>query len=476
MKRPSAVVLSCVLLCVLAMAFQRSVAVAQALPIAPGEPVLFGRGVDTVRGGFRGQCVQQTPVQEVNDGHSSGGASVDFEATVVETSTSLARALGLDVSASYRWGFGSVSASFSYATSSEFNSRDVFVVVRTSVTNSTRALSQPALTPEAAALYARDPEQFVRTCGDEFVTTITSGGELLAVLRIRSSSSVDRESIRAALRGNYMGFNAAADLQSSLSSLQSSHETSTRTIRSGGSGALPEMTPSGLLEFARVTFPGLVAAHAIPRQYVTASYETIPSGMTFADRLVRGSLMRLAERLDDAVQRRNDTIYTRDHEALCSNASSPQIEPRLEEFDDYLEALTAHAQQCTLQPDRACPRFARVAPAAIRCAEQAPVPAPIRVTAGPYNMQAPVVYDLPGQSTCRGPDRVTGQWTESTGRPPYRPCGDWPGVTIRGSVAGTGEFEHPGHYYDNSGDCRYEFVCCPEPFVPDATAFACRRP
>ncbi|MBN8613206.1 MAG: hypothetical protein J0L92_21620 [Deltaproteobacteria bacterium] len=400
---------------------------------------------------------------------------MEFEATVVENSTSLAQSLGLDVSASYRWGFGSVSASFSYATSSEFNSRDVFVVVRTSITNSTRALSQPALTPEAIALYTRDAPQFTRTCGDEFVTTITSGGELVAVLRIRSSSSADRESIRAALRGNYMGFNAAADLQTSLASLQSSHETSTRIVRSGGSGALPDMAPSALLEFARVTFPTLVASHAIPRQYSTASYETIPSGMNFADRIVRASLIRLAERLDQAIQRRNDTMYTRDNSALCTNSGSAQIAPRLGEFDDYIDAISAHALECTQHPERACPRFAPVVPAAIACAEAPPVAT--RVVAGPYNMQAPVHYDLPGQTSCRGPDRVTGLWTESGSRPPYRACGnDGPGVSVHGTVAGTGEFEQAGHYYDNNGDCRYEFVCCPNPFVPHPTAFSCVLP
>lgn len=446
-------------------------AVAQ-IPISAGQPIMFGRGTDTIRGGFRGQCVQQTPVQEVTDGASSGGTVTDFRAELIDSTQHLSRSLGLEVTAGYRWGFGSVNASFQYATSSDFNSHDVFVLVRTTITNSTRALTQPAFTPEAAALYAQDSAAFERACGDEFITTITSGGELIAMLRIETSSRSDREAIRGSLQGSYLGFSAAAQLETQLASLSRSHRITMRVLRAGGGGTIPPADPVALLTYARETFPQLVTSMSIPRQFATSSYETIPMPGELRDRVVRLSMLRLAERLDTAIQGRNDTLYTQRHHDICENAADPSIDEKLAEYDEFLDAITEHALDCANNPTRACPRFARAVPRPVACAEQAPVPEPRALTLGPFSMSGIIRADLPSMHACRIV-RGRGFWTEGRHRGPHISCNEYPRPEIRGSVFAS---DFDSEYNDNGGDCEYEVVCCASPFVPDRDLSVCRRP
>jgi hypothetical protein len=180
-------------------------------------------------------------------------------------------------------------------------------------------------------------------------------------------------------------------------------------------------------------------------------------------RVFATQLARLARQHDALLLAYNDTRYTRDHAALCSNAAAPAVTARLAEIESAIDALSEHAARCADSPNAECSRFDGVLPAPIVCDERSPNPIRRRFS---FDMQQPIEQELPEDELCivRHGEQL---WTENRGLRSgelYRDCDEYPRPAIEYRRLWA---NFDGYYPDNRGTCSYVLLCCPVGFVPE---------
>lgn len=428
----------------------------------PGEPILHGQGYNSLTGEFRGPCVVQQPVQ-----NASSGQNVTLEIRQLESVRDLTRELGLSASVSARWGLGSASASFSYATGTDLNSYGLSFLVRSRVDNGTLTLSSPDLTRDAASLLRTNPARFAQACGDEFVRSIVTGGEFAAVITIETVSISDRQHVGASFRGSYLGVAGGAEFEQRLEDASRTHNMHVRVVINGSSGAVPVLNPAAIIEYAR-EYPNLVRNASRPWLVNTAPYSTLTTirSSPVSYEAQQASLQGLGQRLDRAVEVRNDLLYVQSHtEQFCSPPTA-EIQARLVELENYIVHIRDHARRCyeAARPESTptvCGPFTERVPEMIEVRRRRSPPTSGQLREFDASMNAPIEIRLPPDEVCTIV-QATGRWSYCSGCEMSSLC---PGVTIEGRVA---RADFDSHYYDNSGTCKYTFRCLPEGAIGEA--------
>jgi hypothetical protein len=171
------------------------------VPYRPGYD--FGVGADLATGGPMGKAVIGTESMVEN----SGGATVKFEVSRIQSTEELERALGIDAEASYGSGSFSVSARFSYAKKTKIQASSLFMLVTTRVDLGFLSIDDPELSADAQSLVSQ-PDQFKARYGNMFVRGIGRGGIFVGSIRIETSSADESTDIAAELKGSYGLFSA----------------------------------------------------------------------------------------------------------------------------------------------------------------------------------------------------------------------------------------------------------------------------
>jgi len=176
---------------------------------------------------------------DVSDNLSKLGQSAEYSLVFAESMSELRRSLRLSVSASYGGSSFGASGSMSFFKSLNRSAYLSHLVIRYKITNSTRAIQQCKLTRDASRLLLSDKVGFYQKYGDEFVSSITTGGELLAVLTLESDSEQKKRELDIQLSGSYGAFSGSASFsESKFSSLKNKKVTLNYIKKGGASSAL----------------------------------------------------------------------------------------------------------------------------------------------------------------------------------------------------------------------------------------------
>jgi hypothetical protein len=458
---------------------------AQILRYNVGDPLQFGVGYNTLTGEFAGNCMQKAAKGDIGPpGEAEGispGQLTRWELSSVQDLSTLSSKLDFSASASASFAAGSVSAAVQYMKSKSFNKYHEFVYVSASVANSTSIWTPPknSLLPDDLKLRQR-PLEFLRKCGDAFVRTITTGGELTAVLDINTLAQEDASNLSISVSGNYGTASGQTALTDQLRQTMSNRSTHVTVFRAGGTGAVPNYTSDDLIK-ASMDFPVLVAKNPVPLQAQLASYDVVapPVRLTAAQQQFIAPLFRLYKRAmqssgnlqyiqghtsefrvisggDTTIQvltnRQQSEEASYDFSDSLTNDDKQRITTASDAMDDYVHTLEALATGCLDDPQRNCkgtiPPFPNEAPVA-NVVRIFSIDQPWATNAGPVDITLPIAYMCKVES-------ISGNWQPGDGR--TLSCAGLPKQMTHGHIL-TGEFDNPKQYGDNVGTCTYHFIC-----------------
>jgi hypothetical protein len=179
------------------------------------------------------------------------GSSVTYQMEFVTSLDQFSRATSVEASVSGSFGAFSASVKSEFEQSQQTNSTSTHLLVREYVQTSEINLNNPRLkagkTLELLASI-KDPKQFdifMRTCGDQYVSTAYMGGEFIALLSSDSSDEELKKSVKISGSASYGTFSSSASFSDKVSSFKSKSNLSVKMTRIGGSGDLPVITVQG---------------------------------------------------------------------------------------------------------------------------------------------------------------------------------------------------------------------------------------
>lgn len=187
----------------------------------------------------------------------TSGQRIRYQVEKVDSMSELKATLDIGASASFSGLLGSGSAKARFVGSQEVSAFHVHLVVRCTVDSGRTGLGRFALGQEARDLLAGEPVDlpgFHRRYGDEFVSAVTTGGELVVLYEFRTTSATHRRQVSAALEGAIGGVKGQGDLAETFQRIQSTTRVHLELFVDGGHGTLPRLDAQEILEFSR-TFP-----------------------------------------------------------------------------------------------------------------------------------------------------------------------------------------------------------------------------
>jgi|GEM_PF-1960772 len=203
----------------------------------------------------------------------AGGQTVIYEMRQIEDASNLRKTLNISASASLAGGIGSGSGKASFFNSLEISSYALYIYVRVRVSNASKALREYKITDTALDfLKESGAEAFFENYGDEFVNGYTTGGELIAVIKINHRTVQEKTVSEAAIQGSYGSFSGSASFSSALENLNLSSATEVRVMRRGGTGPIPD---ASTLKTMAINFPDTVkenTGNAVLLQLTTIPY------------------------------------------------------------------------------------------------------------------------------------------------------------------------------------------------------------
>lgn len=239
------------------------------IPVDPQSTLDLGKGLDTLSGAIKGDCVIRTEPETV---FASNGKSVRMSIDKIESSQDLFQKLDFSAEANYG---NMISGKASYAKSIKVNDFSVYVIGKVNVQLMTQAMRDIQLKPDAYQLAGESYPRFLERCGNDVVSGRTMGGELFVVLEIITHSKEEKRKIEASLQGSYGVFSGSASFSQNLENIIKTSETTFRLYQDGGVYTSADLTADQLIQKV-VNFPNTVQPNnGWPVSVTTVSYKTL---------------------------------------------------------------------------------------------------------------------------------------------------------------------------------------------------------
>lgn len=194
---------------------------------------ILGKGYDTKAQEWRGDCLKYSPQHIVRVGAQQSTVTFTRSLTAAELSNSL----GFSAGTRFRYGVTESSAAADFAreaASSQYSETTTYAATyhfKNAYLNSDE-LSEYAKKRIGSGPFVSD--QFVETCGDEFVEQVILGAKLLINARIDFASSSDKERFAAEVSIQGPAFSLRAKLQQASARLSRSASVTISAFQLGG--------------------------------------------------------------------------------------------------------------------------------------------------------------------------------------------------------------------------------------------------
>ena len=195
----------------------------------------------------------------------------------VTSESDIARALGINGSASFGNGIFSADASVQYLSSSNVTQYSSYLMVTSTNKNAQQLLTRYHLTSDAKKALKQGLPQFVALCGDQFVSGVVTGGSLSAVISASSKTTAEQIDANATLHAAGWGGSVDISTQSKLQTYLSNGRLDIKVIRQGPAEPSPTGTVADFVAYAQ-SFPQKVAVGSTSAwviSYVTQTYDEI---------------------------------------------------------------------------------------------------------------------------------------------------------------------------------------------------------
>ena len=191
----------------------------------------YGIGLDEASYGLKGEVCTETPVLVAGLCANDAQYSFELVGTVDELSKKFAIGASAKAGVSVA-GFDvvSVSGGFNFIKNSEFKKDALYILFRTEQKQCGYPVTA-VLKPEWQAKFISDYEGFRATCGDRYLSSITSGGWFAALIEVKKDENSKVDEFRLNLAGKVLGatvFNKS--WKDTLSDINQQYTTSTRVV------------------------------------------------------------------------------------------------------------------------------------------------------------------------------------------------------------------------------------------------------
>lgn len=182
--------------------------------------------------------------------------AVSYDLKYVDDYSSLMKTLSVSASASYGAGGVGANARASFASSSSMSRRNAYVLVRMTVETRTERLREFTLRPEASSA-AANLVNFTPTFGDSFISAITYGGELFALMQFSATSASESQAMKASVKASAGAFSGGASMAQTVKTMSQGKNVSVKYVQTGGATGFDEaskfkgvvtLTPEELLD------------------------------------------------------------------------------------------------------------------------------------------------------------------------------------------------------------------------------------
>ena len=222
-----------------------------------------GQGYNSNTGQRMDAIVVDTPLVTVLHSLTENyGQEVYLSLKLVNSYEELRTSLSVDVSASLEMGAFKGSSEVKMLNDQSFNSFSTFLLMNLQVINPTLGLNPQnyKLTQKAVNLL-NNPDNFVRSFGNQFVSSLETGGSLYILFEYKSSSASEKKALTVKLSAQVKQlFGRAkldAEIKNTFEKIEWSNSLNVTFAGTGVCGKLPALDKDSLVEYMR-NFPDMV--------------------------------------------------------------------------------------------------------------------------------------------------------------------------------------------------------------------------
>lgn len=292
-----------------------------------------------------------------------GGQTASVETKRIFEKDSLRKELDVTYSVSASADFGdiggaSITTKTNYLNSSKIDQSKLSLLIKGKVRNGSEFVSPPSvgntidLTPQAKALLEKQEfDEFLKICGDSFVSSIKRGADMYALYQFRDKTDAEKnqKTVGIFAEGSYLGFggSASSERRKMREQIASQKISNLRYLHHGHRGLrLPADEPS-LLSALSSLGSALEAKDAHPYGITTIRYDSLPTWQV--RKLKTGPILREAvyaflyrlrdlQRVVDNIQEAPEEYLITEPYELASLANLPYLlETKISEASKILE-------------------------------------------------------------------------------------------------------------------------------------------
>lgn len=205
-------------------------------PLSWYGPMKFGRGYDYVSQNLAGDCVSFDNTKSIE---RVGNVHTKYSIELLEDVSSVSQQLGVSAAGKMQMGLYRLSAQADFLSESVKDSTSVFVAVFAEVTGYTYNLENVKLldgtngTTNWKDKFKNESATFRHTCGDYFLSSITTGGKMVGILKIATSSDKEKTSISANVKAKSLLNSGSLSFRSTMDSMMQEYQASITLFEMG---------------------------------------------------------------------------------------------------------------------------------------------------------------------------------------------------------------------------------------------------
>jgi hypothetical protein len=216
------------------------------------------------------------------------------------------------------------------------------------------------LLPEYAKMAQHSPAQFLRTCGDRFVSAVLAGGQLAAMFEFQNTSDSEAQALQVEVKGGGWGVSVDGKLAKTLQTYQNNSRLNMTFFETGGNGNPTPTTQVQLFDEIR-NLPTIVKNAPFPYEVTLESYQSLPSWPTAQssaqdiDKILQ--LARVGNELlslHDEMQAILQEVSSDPGKYIFWGTTPTLLKAKSDEVQIALDTLRSVAQRCANADASAC--------------------------------------------------------------------------------------------------------------------------
>ncbi len=261
--------------------------------------------------------------------------------------------MNVSVSMQVKGAVAQASGKADFARKVELQEENANFVVNAHVRNGAKYAVPPSggkidLTRDSARLAKDNPGEFLRQCGDSYVSSIYGGAELFVVLNFRTKSLDERQTLAASIQGGGWGFEASGSVSSALKKYTETQQLNIVYHQSGGSSDPIPTDQAGFLTQVH-NLPTAAASHPKFYSISVTRYDTLPSWPKRQAQWIYAEQAPIASQYGRFVSLRDsvDTLVQTPALAVLDRGTTLQDLKKIEdELTGHVRSITETANRC----------------------------------------------------------------------------------------------------------------------------------